>query len=57
METLQKWKDEYWQLEVDISEVKQNELKMKLEDQLEKEQEKRRRLENEVETLKKANKK
>ena len=57
METLQKWKDEYWQLEVDISEVKQNELKRKLEDQLEKEQEKRRRLENEVETLKKANKK
>ena len=38
METLQKWKDEYWQLEVDISEVKQNELKRKLEDQLEKEQ-------------------
>ena len=36
METLQKWKDEYWQLEVDISEVKQNELKRKLEDQLEK---------------------
>ena len=57
METLQKWKDEYWQLEVDISEVKQNELKRKLEDQLEKEQEKRRRLENEVKTLKKANKK
>ena len=57
METLQRWKDEYWQLEVDISEVKQNELKRKLEDQLEKEQEKRRRLENEVETLKKANKK
>ena len=57
METLQKWKDEYWQLEADIGEVKQNKLKRKLEDQLEKEQEKRRRLENEVETLKKANKK
>ena len=38
METLQKWKDEYWQPEVDISEVKQNELKRKLKDQLEKEQ-------------------
>ena len=35
MEKLQKWKDEYWQLEVDISEVKQNEMKRKLEDQLE----------------------
>ena len=56
-EKLQKWKDEYWQLEVDISEVKQNEMKRKLEDQLEKEQEKRRRLEQEVETLKGANKK
>ena len=32
MEKLQKWKDEYWQLEVDISEVKQNKMKRKLED-------------------------
>ena len=51
-EKLQKRKDEYWQLEVDISEVKQNEMKRKLKDQLEKEQEKRRRLEQEVETFK-----
>lgn len=57
METLEKWKDENWQLELDISKVKLNELKRKLEDQLEQEQEKRRRLENEVETLKTANKK
>ena len=55
-EKLQKWKDEYWQLKVDISEMKQNEMKRKLEDQLEKEQEKRRRLEQE-EPLKDANKK
>ena len=56
-EKLQKRKDEYCQLEIDISEVKQNEMKRKLEDQLEKEQEKSRRLEQEVETLKGANKK
>ena len=51
-EKLQKWNDEYWHVEVDISEVKQNEMKRKLKDQLEKEQEKRRRLEQEVETFK-----
>ena len=56
MNKLESWKDEDRKLEVEISEAKQNEVKRKLNAKIEKEQEKRRRLEQEMKTLKSANK-
>ena len=56
MNKLENWKDEDWKLEVEICETKQNEVKRKLETKIEKEQEKRRCLEQEIKTLKSANK-
>ena len=57
MGTIGSWKDEEWKLEVDVSEVKYDEIKRKFEAKLEKEKEKRKRLEQEITTLKNANKK
>ncbi len=39
MDKIESWKDEDWKLEVDISEVKQNEMKRKLKAKVKKEQE------------------
>ena len=57
METIESWKDKEWKLEIDVSEVKYDEIKRKFETKLEKEKEKRKKLEQEITTLKNANKK
>ena len=57
METIESWKDEEWRLEVDVSEVKHHEIKRKFEAKLEREKEKRKRLEQEITTLQNASKK
>ena len=49
---IESWKDKESKLEVDISEAKQNKIKRKLEAKIKNAEEKRKRLEQEIKTLK-----